>query len=268
MRLTSKVFASLAGRLALVTGSTSGIGLGIAGTLASRGCDVILHGFGDDDVIKQAKAKVESHKVRCHWEDADLCDVSSIDKMAESISRVFPKTPDILVNNAGFQSVSDVTQFSLDTWQKMLTVHLTAPFLLTQRLLPAMVDRGWGRIVNIASVHGLVASPYKAAYVSAKHGVIGLTKVVALETAKTGVTCNAVCPGWVETPIFIQQAEARSREQGISYEEARRQMVSNHATEEPVKVQDIGELVSFLCSPAANQMTGSSIVIDGGWTAR
>lgn len=268
MRLTPKLLASLSGRLALVTGSTSGIGLGIAGSLAARGCDVVLHGFGDDDVIKAAKAAVEKYKVRCHWEDTDLCDVTSIDKMFESISKKFPKSPDILINNAGFQSVSDVQKFSLDVWQRMVTVHLTAPFLLIQKLLPSMTQQGWGRIVNISSIHGLVASPYKSAYVSAKHGVIGLTKVVALETAKTGVTCNAVCPGWVETPLFIKQVEARSKEQNISYDDARRQMVSTHATEEPVKVDDIGELVAFLCSPSANQMTGSSVVIDGGWTAR
>lgn len=268
MRISPKLLASLSGRLALVTGSTSGIGLGIAGSLAARGCDIILHGFGEDHVIKSAKAAVEMNKVKCHWEDADLCDVSSIDKMIASIASKFPKKPDILVNNAGFQSVSDVQNFSLEVWQRMLTVHLTAPFLLTQKLLPTMTQQGWGRIINISSIHGLVASPYKSAYVSAKHGVIGLTKVIALETAKTGVTCNAVCPGWVETPLFIKQVEARSKEQNISYEDARRQMVSTHATEEPVKVEDIGEMVAFLCSPSANQMTGSSLVMDGGWTAR
>ncbi|KAK7487797.1 hypothetical protein BaRGS_00020938, partial [Batillaria attramentaria] len=260
--------AGLTGRVALVTGSTSGIGLGIAASLAKRGCDIILHGFGDADVIQHAKKTIEGHQVRSHVDQTDLCDPSSINKLATSISSIFPEGIDILVNNAGFQSVSGVTEFPLDVWQKMLAVHLTAPFLLIQQLLPNMAKKGWGRIINVSSIHGLVASPYKAAYVSAKHGVIGLTKVVALEAARTGVTCNAVCPGWVETPLFIKQAETRSKEQSISYEDARRQMVGNHPTEEPVKVEDVGELVAFVCSPAASQMTGSSLVVDGGWTAR
>ncbi|CAG5135755.1 unnamed protein product, partial [Candidula unifasciata] len=167
-----------------------------------------------------------------------------------------------------FQHVSPLESFPLDIWNKMLGLMLTAPFQLAQLCIGNMKAKGWGRIINIASAHGLVASPNKTAYVTVKHGLVGFTKAVSLETAGSGVTCNAVCPGYVETPLFIKQAEDRAKDQGISFEDGKKQILAVHPSGEAVKISEVAEIVAFLCSSAANQITGASMVVDGGWTAR
>ncbi|KAL5017514.1 hypothetical protein ScPMuIL_007103 [Solemya velum] len=257
-------------QVALVTGSTSGIGQGVAESLASRGCNVILNGFGDPNAIKTIQNDIESkYNVEADFVDGDLSKQEEIQKLCQQIDELYPKGIDILVNNAGLQHVSPVEEFPVERWDLLIAVMLSAPFHLTRHFLPKMKTKGWGRIVNLASIHGIVASPNKAAYVSAKHGVLGLTKVVALEAATSGVTCNALCPGFVETEIFKKQIEARAQQEGCSYNEAKRLILQLvHPTMEPVGVDQVSEYVAFICSRAADQMTGSIMTMDGGWTAR
>ncbi|XP_046361451.2 D-beta-hydroxybutyrate dehydrogenase-like isoform X2 [Haliotis rufescens] len=260
---------SLKGLVALVTGATSGIGLGIAHSLARRGCSIVVNGLGDAKLFAEIKEDfVKQHGVDTHFSGENLAKLSEIQKLHGDVIKLYPRGVDILVNNAGFQHVCPVESFPTEKWDSMIAVMLTAPFHLTQMFLPHMRTKGWGRIINMSSCHGHVASANKSAYVSAKHGIIGLTKTVAIETAGSGVTCNAICPGYVETPLFIKQAEDRSRDQGITLEQAKAQIVSVHASGQPVKLEHIGEMAAFLCSPAADQMTGASLVVDGGWTAQ
>ncbi|ELU02289.1 hypothetical protein CAPTEDRAFT_182185 [Capitella teleta] len=257
-------------KVALVTGSTSGIGLGVAHGLAQKGCNVIITGFGEEDVIKAIKDEFkEKYQSQCEYIPADLTRASEVERMVRDVKDFFPGGVDILVNNAGFQHVSPVESFPNDKWEALLSVLLTAPFLFIKNILPDMRAKKWGRIVNIASVHGVRASPNKAAYVAAKHGIVGLTKVVALETASSGVTCNAICPGFVDTPILQGQVQTLADKESLSYQEAKGKfLAAYHPSREAVGINELAEFVNFVCSENANQLTGASIVVDGGWTAK
>lgn len=254
---------TLAGKTALVTGSTSGIGLGIAQVLAGAGANILLNGFGDPQA---AIAQIAAHGVKVDHHAADLCDVAQIEALFQWATERFGGV-DILVNNAGIQHVAPVDSFPVERWDQIIALNLSAVFHCTRLALPGMQARGWGRIVNVASVHGLVGSTGKSAYVAAKHGVIGLTKVVALETATTAITCNAVCPGFVLTPLVQQQIQARA--QGGDLRQAEHALL---AEKQPslsfVAPQHLGELVLFLCSEPGSQVRGAAWNMDGGWLAQ
>jgi 3-hydroxybutyrate dehydrogenase len=261
--------AQLSGKVALVTGSTSGIGLGIARTLASAGADLVINGFGEAGAIERERQAIESDfQVRCIYSPADMRDPAQVRAMISESSSALGRV-DILVNNAGIQHTAKVQDFPLEKWDAILAINLSAAFHATAAALPGMLERNWGRIINIASAHGLVASPEKSAYVAAKHGLVGLTKVVALETATTGVTCNAICPGWVLTPLVEKQIAARASQGGLSMEAAQRELL---AEKQPslsfVTPEQLGGLALFLCSPAADQIRGQALPMDGGWTAQ
>jgi 3-hydroxybutyrate dehydrogenase len=254
----------LQGKTALVTGSTSGIGLGIALCLAKAGANVILNGFGD---ASAALAQVAAHGAQVGHHPADVSDPQQIAAMIDYARDAFDGV-DILVNNAGIQHVDAVEDFPVEKWDAILAINLSSVFHATRLSLPGMRERGWGRIINIASVHGQVGSVGKAAYVAAKHGVIGLTKVVGLETATTQVTCNAICPGFVLTPLVQQQIDARMAK-GIDAEQAQRELLAEKQPSlEFVTPTHLGELVLFLCSEAGSQVRGAAWNVDGGWLAR
>lgn len=254
----------LKGKTALVTGSTSGIGLGIATRLAEAGADVILNGFGDSET---AKADLSRLGGRVGYHGADLSRPEQITDLFAYAEHEFGGV-DILVNNAGIQHVASVETFPVEKWDAIIAINLSSVFHATRLALPGMRQRGWGRIVNIASVHGLVGSAQKSAYVAAKHGVVGLTKVVALETADCNVTCNALCPGWVLTPLVQQQIDARAATDGDA-ERARRELLEEKQPSlEFVTPAQLGELTLFLCSDAAAQVRGAAWNVDGGWLAR
>jgi 3-hydroxybutyrate dehydrogenase len=258
----------LDGRTALVTGSTSGIGLEIAKTLAARGANVVMNGFGDVDSARDAVTDVKAPGSRVGFHGADLGRASDIDALMAYVETEFGGT-DVLVNNAGIQHVASVEDFPVDKWDQILAINLTSAFHTTRLALPQMKARDFGRIVNVASVHGLVASAQKSAYVAAKHGLVGLTKVTALETARTGVTCNAICPGWVLTPLVEKQVDARSTQGGIDREQAKVELLEEkQPSAEFVATHQLAELVAFLCSDAASQVRGATWTMDGGWTAQ
>jgi len=258
----------LAGRTALVTGSTSGIGLGIARALAQQGANVVLNGFGDQAEINVIEKELETLGVESGFEGADVRDVEAIEHMIRSVEERFGGI-DVLVNNAGIQHVAPIEEFPVERWNDILAVNLSAAFHTIRLTLPRMRRAGWGRIVNIASAHGLVASTEKAAYIAAKHGLVGLTKTVALETAQSAITCNAICPGWVLTPLTQVQIQRRADQDAISFEEAAiAVMRGKQPSEALVTVEDIGAVAVFLCSPAANQVRGVAWSVDGGWTAQ
>lgn len=259
----------LKGRNAIVTGSTSGIGLGIARALAAQGANVVLNGFGDDAEIEALRLGLEAEfKVTVVYDNADLSRPDACAALIHNAEMALGGV-DVLVNNAGIQHVAPVELFPAERWDAVIAVNLSSSFHTIRTALPGMKARGWGRIVNIASAHGLVASANKSAYVAAKHGLIGLTKVVALENAQGGVTCNAICPGWVLTPLVQKQIETRAATEGIAVEQARIELLSE---KEPSRrfttPEEIGGMVVFLCSPAAANMTGTSLSMDGGWTAQ
>ena len=255
---------TLTGKTALVTGSTSGIGLGIAQVLARAGANIVLNGFGDP---APALAQITRHGVKAIHHPADLSDVEQIEALFALAEREFSGV-DILVNNAGIQHVAPVEQFPLESWDKIIALNLSAVFHGTRLALPGMRTRNWGRIINIASVHGLVASKEKSAYVAAKHAVVGLTKTVALETARSGITCNAICPGWVLTPLVQQQIDKRIAE-GVDPEQASAQLLAEkQPSGEFVTPQQLGEMALFLCSDAAAQVRGAAWNMDGGWVAQ
>ena len=260
---------TLKGKVALVTGSTSGIGAAIASALAAQGADIALNGFGDAAAIEAMRAGLEArHGVRAAYCAADMSRPAEIDAMVAKAIAALGRV-DILVNNAGIQHVSPVDSFPSDKWEMVVAVNLSACFYATRAVLPGMRARDWGRIVNIASVHGLVASVDKSAYVAAKHGLVGLTKTVALETARTGITCNAVCPGWVLTPLVEKQIAARAERDGVARDEAQVRLLSEKMpSADPVAPEALGGLVAYLCSPAADQVRGAAIPVDGGWTAQ
>lgn len=256
---------ALQGKTALVTGSTSGIGLGIVEALAACGANVILNGFGDTQPARTALAHTNT---RVGFHGADLSKPDDIEDLFTYADSEFSGV-DVLVNNAGIQHVAMVDEFPPDRWDAILALNLTAVFHTTRLALPHMKARNWGRIINIASVHGQVASVGKAAYVAAKHGVLGLTKVTALETARLGVTCNAICPGWVLTPLVQQQVEARASRDHIDELDAREALLSEKQPSASfVTTDQIGAAVLFLCSDAASQMRGAAWTIDGGWTSQ
>ncbi|MEY2683122.1 MAG: hypothetical protein RJA09_266 [Pseudomonadota bacterium] len=255
----------LSNKTALVTGSTSGIGLGIAKALAQQGANIVLNGFGD---VEGAKAEVAALGVRVAYHGADMSQPAQIEDMMAFAAREFGRV-DILVNNAGIQHVARVEQFPVDKWDVIMAINLSSAFHATRLALPAMQAANWGRIINVASVHGLVASAEKAAYVAAKHGVVGLTKVTALENATTGVTCNAICPGWVLTPLVQKQVDAKAAAQGIDNAAATRQLLGE---KEPsmqfTTPEELGALAVFFCSPAGNNVRGVAWNMDGGWAAQ
>ena len=255
----------LQGKTALVTGSTSGIGLGIAIELAKQGANIVMNGFGDVD---GAKAQIAAQGVKVEYHGADMSKPAEIEDMMKSATAAFGGI-DVLVNNAGIQFVSNVEDFPTERWDAIIAINLSSAFHTTRLALPHMQQQKWGRIINIASVHGLVASAGKSAYVAAKHGLIGLTKTVALETAKTGVTCNAICPGWVLTPLVQKQIDDRAAREKISVEDATRELLQE---KEPslkfTTPEQLGGLAVFFCSPATDNVTGQSWASDGGWSAQ
>lgn len=259
----------LAGKLALVTGSTSGIGLGIARVLARQGANLVINGFGDPAQIEALTAELASeYGVKVAFEGADLTRVSEIEQMMTRIGQQHGGV-DILVNNAGIQHVAPVESFPVERWDMVIALNLSAAFHTTRLAVPGMKERNWGRIINIASAHGLVASAGKSAYVAAKHGIIGLTKAVALETATTGITCNAVCPGWVLTPLVQKQIDERQQKNGLSADQARADLLGEkQPSQEFVTPEQLGEVTAFLCSPGADQVRGAAWTVDGGWTAQ
>jgi 3-hydroxybutyrate dehydrogenase len=260
---------TLKGKSALVTGSTSGIGLAIARALAKAGANVMLNGFGEAAAIETERAAIEKEfGIKAAYSGADMTRPGEIEDMVKAAQKQFGAL-DILVNNAGIQHVAPIDKFPADRWDAVIAINLSSSFHTIRAALPGMKARKWGRIVNIASAHGLVASGEKVAYVAAKHGLVGMTKVVAIEAANEGVTCNAICPGWVLTPLVQKQVDARAQAGGISNDEAKRALVSEkqpmHQFSSP---ENIGALTVFLCSDAAATITGSAYSIDGGWTAQ
>ena len=260
---------NLQGKTALVTGSTSGIGLAVARKLAGAGCNVVLNGFGDAAAIESLRAGIaRDHGVTVVHSAADVSDAEAVGAMVLEAERQFGNL-DVLVNNAGIQHVAPVDEFPLEKWSQILAINLSSNFWAIRAALPGMKRRGEGRIVNIASAHGLVASPFKSAYVAAKHGVVGLTKAVALEVAETGITCNAVCPAYVKTPLVEGQIRDQARVHGKSEDDVVRDVIlAAQPNKRFVEPDAIGDIVLFLCSTAAAAITGSAMTVDGGWTAR
>jgi 3-hydroxybutyrate dehydrogenase len=259
----------LQGRSAIVTGSTSGIGLGVARSLAGAGANVMLNGFGDAEQIEALRAGLaQEFGVKVAYSGADMSKPEQVRAMVQATEGGLGSA-DILVNNAGIQHTSPVDTFPDDRWDAVIAINLTSNFHAIKAALPSMKRRNWGRIINIASVHGLVASAEKAAYVAAKHGVIGLTKVVALETAATGITCNAICPGWVLTPLVQKQIDDRAKREGISVDDAKAAMLGEkQPSGEFATPEQMGALCVFLCSDAAAQIRGAALPVDGAWLAQ
>ncbi len=259
----------LKGKTALVTGSTSGIGLGIARALAANGANIAFNGFGDAAAIEALQREVATtYGVQTFYHGADMSKPAEIrDMVAQAQAKL--GSVDILVNNAGIQFVSAIDAFPEERWDAIIAINLTSNFHAIKAALPAMKKKNWGRIINIASVHGLVGSENKSAYVAAKHGVVGLTKVVALETATTRITCNAVCPGWVLTPLVQKQIDDRAAERKISVDEARKSLLGEkQPSQDFVTTEQLGQLLVFLCSDAGAQIRGAAWNIDGGWCAQ
>jgi 3-hydroxybutyrate dehydrogenase len=259
----------LKGKSAIVTGSTSGIGLGLASRFASEGANVVLNGFGEKGAIEKLRRELaEKHRVKVLYSPADMTKPDEIRAMVAEAEQDFGAV-DILVNNAGIQHVAPVHEFPDEKWEQVISINLSAAFYGTKAVVPGMKRRGWGRIINIASAHGLVASAGKAAYVAAKHGIIGLTKVTALDYANEGITANAVCPGWVLTPLVQKQIEARAAAAKMDVKEAEKELLSE---KQPMlkftTPEDLAALALFLCSDAAKSMTGTALSMDGGWTAQ
>ncbi len=259
----------LAGRVALVTGSTSGIGLGIARALAGQGASVMLNGFGDPGMVEGIRDGIErEHGVRVLYHGADMTRPAEIEAMVAAAERAFGAV-DVLVNNAGIQHVAAVEAFPVERWDSVIAINLSSAFHAMRAAIPGMRQRGWGRIINVASAHGLVGSAGKSAYVAAKHGLVGLTKAAAIELAEAGVTVNAICPGWVRTPLVERQIEARAGAEGRTVSEVERDMLGE---KQPMSrfttPEQIGGMAVFLCSEAADTITGAPLSIDGGWAAR
>ncbi|MFV3128479.1 3-hydroxybutyrate dehydrogenase [Niveispirillum sp. KHB5.9] len=259
----------LKGKVAIITGSTSGIGLGIARRLAASGANVVLNGFGDAAEIEAVRAGIEAEfAVKALYSPADMTKPDQIKGMVD-LAVTTLGSADILVNNAGIQHTAPITEFPAERWDSVIAINLSAVFHGMQAALPHMQAKGWGRIVNIASAHGLVASVNKAAYVAAKHGVLGVTKVAALENAESGITVNAICPGWVLTPLVQKQIDALAAREGISIAEAQVKLLSEkQPSKQFTTPEQLGDLTVFLCSDAAANIKGASLPVDGGWTAQ
>lgn len=255
-------------KTALITGSTSGIGLGIARRFAKAGANIVLNGFGDEAQIKNVVQEIENIGAHALYSPADMSKPKEITEMTKMALDRFG-TVDVLVNNAGIQHVAPIDEFPPEKWDAIIAINLSSAFHLIRELVPAMKAKRGGRILNIASVHGLVASPYKVAYVAAKHGVIGLTKVVALDLAEFGITCNAICPGYVNTPLVQKQIPDQAKTHGISEQEVKEKIfLKAHAIKEFVEVEDLAETALFLCSDAARTITGIALPVDAGWSAQ
>ncbi len=259
----------LKGKTALVTGSTSGIGLGIAKALARQGAHIILNGFGDTEAPKaEVQAAMGASGARIGYHGADMSKAADIEAMFAYATQEFGQV-DILVNNAGIQHVSTIEAFPVEKWDAIIAINLTSAFHTSRLALPAMQKANWGRIINVASVHGLVGSAGKSAYVAAKHGIVGFTKVTALENATTGITCNAICPGWVLTPLVQKQVDAKAAQLGISNDDAKKQLLGEKEPSMQFTTPDeLGELAVFFCTPAANNVRGVAWNMDGGWVAQ
>ncbi len=259
----------LKGKTALVTGSTSGIGLAIARALAAEGAHLMLNGFGDAGAIETLRAGLEKEfGIKARYSGADMSKPDQIAEMVRAAEKEFGAL-DVLVNNAGIQHVANIEDFPVERWDAIIAINLSSAFHTIRAAVSGMKKRKWGRIINIASAHGLVASGQKAAYVAAKHGIVGLTKVVAIEAANAGVTCNAICPGWVMTPLVEQQINARAKAAGQTFDEAKVQLVAEkQPMHEFTRPENIGALAVFLCSDGAATITGSAYSIDGGWVAQ
>lgn len=259
----------LKGKVALVTGSTSGIGLGIATAFAQQGADIVLNGFGAAAEIEKVRAGLaDKHGVKVIYDGADLSKGAAVRELVENTVRQMGRI-DILVNNAGIQHTALIEDFPAEKWDAILALNLSAVFHGTAAALPHMKKQGFGRIINIASAHGLVASANKSAYVAAKHGVVGFTKVTALETAGQGITANSICPGWVRTPLVEKQITALAEKNGVDQETAARELLSEKQPSlQFVTPEQLGGTAVFLASDAAAQITGTSVSVDGGWTAR
>ncbi len=258
---------SLAGKVALITGSTSGIGLGLAQGFADAGLHIMLNGFGDAAEIEKERAAIEAKGVKCLYNGADMSKpdqvVGLVDETIEALGGV-----DILVNNAGIQNVQPVEEFKPEKWDAIIAINLSSAFHTIRRAVPHMKDKGWGRIINVASAHGLVASPFKSAYVAAKHGILGLTKTVALELAQSGITANAICPGYVYTPLVEGQVADTAKSRGITEEEVKRDvLLAAQWTKKFVTTEQLAGTALYLCSDAAENVTGIALPVDGGWTA-
>jgi 3-hydroxybutyrate dehydrogenase len=255
----------LKGKTALVTGSTSGIGLGLAKALARQGANIVLNGFGD---VEGPKAEVKALGANVAYHGADMSKPAEIEDMMKFAATQFGRV-DILVNNAGIQHVAPVEDFAPEKWDAVIAINLSSAFHASRVALPAMKAANWGRIINVASVHGLVASAQKSAYVAAKHGLVGLTKVIALENATTGVTCNAICPGWVLTPLVQKQVDAKAAANGWTVEQATRELLAEKEPSMQFTTPDeLGELAVFFCSEAAKNVRGVAWNMDGGWAAQ
>jgi 3-hydroxybutyrate dehydrogenase len=258
----------LGGKTALVTGSTSGIGLAIARALAGQGANIVLNGFGDAAETDKLQKELQGRGVRTLYHGADMAKPAEIAQMIDQATETFGRI-DILVNNAGIQHVAPIESFPVERWDAIIAINLTAAFHTTRLALPKMREANWGRIINIASLHGLVASVEKSAYVAAKHGIVGLTKVVALETAATGITCNAICPGWVLTAIVQKQVDARAARDKLDQEAAKKSLVGEkQPSMQFVTTEQLAGLAVFMCSPAADQVRGVAWNVDGGWYAQ
>jgi 3-hydroxybutyrate dehydrogenase len=260
---------TLKGKTALVTGSTSGIGLGIARALAAQGANIVFNGFGNAQEIAALQSQVaQEFQVKTIYHGADMSRPEQIEDLMRTATEQLGGI-DILVNNAGIQHVANIEDFPVEKWDAVLAINLSSAFHTTRLALPRMKAANWGRIINIASAHGLVASAQKSAYVAAKHGLVGLTKVCALETAQTGITCNAICPGWVLTPLVQKQIDQRAAREGIAVEQAKKELLAEkQPSGEFVTPEQLGALAVFLCGDAASQVRGAAWNVDGGWVAQ
>ena len=258
---------SLKGKTAIITGSTSGIGLGIAQGFAKEGINIVMNGFGDANEIEQERKAIENMGVKVIYNGADMTKPDEITSMVEDAAKELGSV-DIIVNNAGIQNVDPVEEFPPEKWDAIIAINMSSGFHTVRAAVPHMRKQGWGRIINIASAHGLVASPYKSAYVAAKHGVLGFTKTIALEVAQDNITCNAICPGYVLTPLVEKQIPDTAKARGITEEEVKRDvLLAAQWTKKFVCIEELAGTALFLCSDHAQNITGTHIAVDGGWTA-
>ena len=257
------------GKTVLITGSTSGIGLGIAEAFGQQGCNLIINGFGDAAEIESIRSGMEKkNNVRVIYDGADMSKPAAIEAMMVRAAKEFGGV-DILINNAGIQNVCPVEEFPPEKWDAIIAINLSSSFHTIRKAVPYMKSKGWGRIINVASAHALVASPFKSAYVAAKHGVMGLTKTVALEVAQNGITCNAICPGYVLTPLVLKQIPDTAKARGMTEEQVKKDvLLYAQPTKQFVTVEQVAGTAVFLCSDHAASITGTNISVEGGWTAQ